>query len=138
MAEPCLMVQINQESLTESPVETSGSALPVWYAIQTMPRHEKKVAIELETKEIQNFLPTICETRQWSDRKRVTVLPLFPGYVFIRLISQTATKVAVLRTNGVIGFVGVRGVGTPIPESEIDAIRKILAHGLPLSPHPFL
>jgi len=135
MAEPCLTVHINQKSLTESPPETSGSA---WYAIQTIPRHEKKVAIELETKEIQSFLPTISEARQWSDRKRVTVLPLFPGYVFVRLMSEMATKVAVLRTNGVIGFVGVRGVGTPIPEPEIDAIRKILAHGLPLSPHPFL
>jgi transcriptional antiterminator NusG len=109
-----------------------------WYAVQTMPRHEKKVSGELESKQIQSFLPAISEVRQWSDRKRMIGSPLFPGYVFVRIAAQSGARIAVLRTNGVVGFVGVRGAGTPIPESEITAIRAVLARQVPFRAHPFL
>ena len=109
-----------------------------WYAVQTMPRHEKKVSGELESKQIQSFLPAISEVRQWSDRKRMIESPLFPGYVFVRIAAQSSARIAVLRTNGVVGFVGVRGAGTPIPESEITAIRAVLAQQVPFRAHPFL
>ncbi len=109
-----------------------------WYAVQTMPRHEKKVSGELEAKQIQSFLPEISEVRQWSDRKRLIESPLFPGYVFVRIAAESRARIAVLRTNGVVGFVGVRGAGTPIPECEIAAIQAVLTQQVPVREHPFL
>jgi len=109
-----------------------------WYAVQTMPRHERKVSGELEAKQIQSFLPVISEVRQWSDRKRMIVSPLFPGYVFVRVAAESSGRIAVLRTNGVVGFVGVRGAGTPIPEYEITGIQAVLAQQVPFRAHPFL
>jgi transcription antitermination factor NusG len=109
-----------------------------WFAVQTMPRHEKKVSAELEAKQIQSFLPAISELRQWSDRKRMIESPLFPGYVFVRIAAQSSARIAVLRTNGVVGFVGVRGAGTPIPECEITAIQAVLTQQVPFRAHPFL
>jgi transcription antitermination factor NusG len=44
----------------------------------------------------------------------------------------------VLRTNGVTGFVGVRGIGTPIQDSEIDSVRLLLDRGVAFQQHPFL
>jgi len=109
-----------------------------WYAVQTMPRHEKKVALELVAKGIECFLPTVSSLRQWSDRQRVIVEPLFAGYVFTWFVPMASNRVALLRTNGVVGLVGERGSGTPIPESEILFIRQLLESRSPIAPHPFL
>ena len=91
-----------------------------WFAIQTRPRYEKKVAVELHEKGIKTFLPLCSAVHKWSDRRRLVHLPLFPGYVFVRIAPAPAERVAVLRTNGVGNFVGVRNMGLPIPDEEIE------------------
>ncbi len=109
-----------------------------WYAVQTMPRHERKVAVELQRKGLHTFLPLIPSARQWSDRVRVLDMPLFPGYVFVQMSPAPDTRIAVLRSKGVTSFVGIRGIGAPIPEPQITAIQSILDRKLPFSPYPFL
>lgn len=111
---------------------------PLWYAVQTIPRHEKKVSSELNAKQICSFLPIIARRRQWSDRQRVIEEPLFTGYVFAQLKFQSPERIAVLGTKGVIGLVGGRRAGTPIPEQEINAIQQILERRLPVEAHSFL
>jgi transcription antitermination factor NusG len=101
-----------------------------WFAIQTRPRHEKKVATGLQDKGIRAFLPLFSARRRWSDRHQVVHLPLFPGYVFVRVAEVQDSRIFVLRTNGVIGFVGIRGAGVPIPNEQIDAVRTILERGI--------
>ena len=120
--------------LTPSAHSDSGS----WFAVQTWPRYEKRVADELRKKDVELFLPLFASKRQWSDRQRVIQLPLFPSYIFVRIPETTDRRIAVLRTNGVTGFVGVRGIGVPIPESEIESVRIILTRGIPFQVHPFL
>lgn len=109
-----------------------------WFAIQTWPRHERKVAAALGEKGVSVFLPLFGEKRQWSDRQRFVESPLFPQYAFVRIPSDTSARIPVLRTNGVRGFVGKRGAGLPVPDSEIDAIRAVLAQDVPFKPHSFL
>ena len=111
---------------------------PQWYAVQTIPRHEKKVSTELSAKQICCFLPTVSRRRQWSDRQRVIDEPLFPGYVFAQLKFRSAARIALLGTRGVIGLVGGRRAGTPIPEQEINAIQQILEKRVPVEAHSFL
>jgi transcription antitermination factor NusG len=117
---------------------TSKSEGLVWLAVQTWPRYEKKVAAELETKQVEVFLPLLPAEHQWSDRRRVVRLPLFPGYVFVRAPETFASRISVLRTNGVINFVGLRNAGTPIPESEIESVRTLLTRGIGFQSHSFL
>lgn len=125
--------------LTPAPNTLSAEAeTSSWFAIQTWSRREKKVATELREKGISVFLPLFSEKRQWSDRQRLVELPLFPQYVFVRIPPKTHARIPVLRTAGVTGFVGKRGVGVPIPDSEIDGIRTILAQGMPFSHYSFL
>jgi transcription antitermination factor NusG len=110
----------------------------VWFAVQTWPRYEKKVAAELERKEIEVFLPLLSAKHQWSDRHRTVELPLFPSYVFVRIPETTPARVRVLRTNGVTNFVGMRATGSPVPESEIESVRALLSRGIAFQAHPFL
>ena len=109
-----------------------------WYAVQTMPRHEKKVSQDLTAKAIECFLPTVTTVRQWSDRKRSIVEPLFTGYVFARLAPDSPDRITLLRSNGVVGLVGTRGVGVPIPENEIRSIQQIVESRAGYASHPFL
>lgn len=109
-----------------------------WYAIQTRSRHEKRVAEDLLEKSIRAYVPLCSADHQWSDRRKVVETPLFPGYVFVNVEPAAQARVAVLQTNGVISFLGVRGIGTPIPDGEIAAIQTVLQSGVPVEPHPFV
>jgi transcription antitermination factor NusG len=109
-----------------------------WYALQTRSRHEKRVTADLQEKAIQAYLPLCSAQHQWSDRRKFVDTPLFPGYVFVKITPDAQARVPVLQTNGVISFLGVRGVGIPIPESEIAAICTVLRQNIPVEPHPFL
>ena len=109
-----------------------------WYAIQTRPRHEKSAAAELEQKGILTFLPLVTQIHRWSDRRQKVVLPLFAGYAFVNIAPTPKTRISVLRTNGVLSFVGSHNQGAPIPESQIQGIRSLLANRIPFSPYSFL
>jgi transcription antitermination factor NusG len=109
-----------------------------WFAIQTRPRYEKKISAELQEKGVKAFLPLCSAKHQWSDRRREVHLPIFPGYVFVRIVPVAYARVSVLRTNGVISFVGVRNMGIPIPDSEIEAIQTVFEQGVAFEPYPYL
>jgi transcription antitermination factor NusG len=109
-----------------------------WFAVQTRPRHEKKVSAELQEKGVSAFLPLISSKRQWSDRSRVVEMPLFPQYVFVRIAQTLHTRVSVLRTNGVSNFVGTRGIGVAIPDEQIERVQTVVTRGIPATPHAFL
>jgi len=109
-----------------------------WYAIATRSRHEKFVASQLQDRGITTFLPLVAQVRFWSDRRKLVQLPLFCGYVFVRVVSSLEARVQVLRTDGVVSFVGARGEGTPIPDRQIEDIQILLSNNIPCVSHPFL
>ena len=111
---------------------------PCWYALQTHPRHEKKVATQLRQKAVDTFLPLISQVHRWSDRKKTIEVPLFPGYVFVRLVDVSESRLQVLRTAGVAHFVGNGGSGLAIPDKQIEDIQAVLAHKVPCMLYPFL
>jgi transcription termination/antitermination protein NusG len=109
-----------------------------WYGLHTRPRHEKIVAQRLEERGVTAFLPLVSETRRWSDRKKIVQLPLFSCYVFAKFTPNRLDRLRVLQVDGIFGFVGTRGEGTPIPDEQIDAVRSLVETQLPWSSHPFL
>jgi transcriptional antiterminator RfaH len=124
-------------SLTAPPRETR-CASESWFALQTWPQYEKRVADEIQRKDIEVFLPLLSSKRKWSDRYAVIQLPLFRSYVFVRIDESSNARVSVLRTNGVTGFVGVRGRGISIPQSQIESVRLLLSSGITFQHHPHL
>jgi transcription antitermination factor NusG len=115
-----------------------GAEAGEWFAVQTKPRHEKKVAFKLEEKDVEVFLPLYTSLNQWTDRRQEVHLPLFPNYVFVRIGATQGQRAAVLQTNGVRSFVGMGGKGICIPDEEIEAIQKILGEKVSFTSHPFL
>src|SRR5438105_2634353 len=109
-----------------------------WYAVRTRSRHEKLVARQLETLGIESFLPLVTQTHKWSDRSKQVETPLFSGYAFLRMIHSCDDRVRVLRTQGVVSFVGVHGTGTPIPDHQIDDIKTLVASRIIYEERPFL
>lgn len=95
-----------------------------WYALYTKPRWEKKVADLLSAKDIENYCPVTRVPRQWSDRKKMITVPLFTGYVFVRIDEKR--QLAVRSTTGVINFVYWLSKPAIIQEEEITLIRKFL------------
>lgn len=109
-----------------------------WYAIQTRPRHEKKVTAELNDKCIESYLPLMPQVHHWSDRRKLVQVPLFPGYVFVHTQLDGRARLAVLNIWGALSFVGSQRDARPIPDSQIEDIRTVLTTKLSLSPYPFL
>jgi len=107
-----------------------------WYAACTSPRHEKKVAQQMEGNRIQNFLPLYRSVRRWKDRRKQLDLPLFPGYIFVRFALKD--RLQVLQLPGVIQLVGFSGKPAPLPDDEIESLRNGLTGNLRVEPHPYL
>jgi transcriptional antiterminator NusG len=127
-------------SSEESRAHAAGArpANSSWFAVQTRPRHEKKVSLGLKEKGIHSFLPLRQEERQWSDRRQWIELPLFSHYVFVQIPATAETRVSVLRTSGVLRFAGVPGCGTPVPDEQIESLQAIMDQRIPLAPHEFV
>ena len=109
---------------------------PHWYAAYTRAQHEKQVAAELETREVEHFLPLYSSMRRWKDRRVQLELPLFPGYVFVRLALRE--RLRVLQVPSVVRLVGFSGQPTALPDTEMEIMRSGLSQSLRAEPHPFL
>ena len=95
-----------------------------WYALYTKPRWEKKVAKLLEEKGIEHYCPLNKVTKQWSDRRKIILEPIFKSYVFVK--TAGIDKWDLKKMNGVLTFVYWLGKPAMIKDEEIDIIRKFL------------
>jgi transcription antitermination factor NusG len=111
--------------------------VPKWFAVFTSPRHEKRVEHHFSLRDIEHYLPLYRSPRKWRNGLNVVLdLPLFPGYIFVRI--KRAERVRVLQVPGVLAVVGgPAGEMAPLPEAEIDALRSGL-HLRLAEPHPLL
>ncbi len=109
---------------------------PRWYAAYTCANHEKRVAEQLEGRTVEYFLPLYKSVRRWKDRRVELQLPLFPGYVFVRL--PLRDRLRVLEVPSVARLVGFNGTPTALDDEEVERLRRALAHGVRAEPHPFL
>src|SRR6266576_3902467 len=107
-----------------------------WYAAYTCAHHEKCVAAELGMREVEHFLPLYSSLRRWKDRRVQLDLPLFPGYVFVRL--ALCDRLRVVQIPSVVRLVGFGGLPTALPDTEMEIMQSGLSKSLCAEPHPFL
>lgn len=107
-----------------------------WYAAYTSANHEKRVAQQLDVREVEHFLPTYSSVRRWKDRRVTLQLPLFPGYVFVRMALRD--RLRVVQIPGVARLVGFNGTPCAIPDDEMAALRRGLSGAVAARPHPYL
>lgn len=114
----------------------TGHYEPHWYAVYTSANHEKRVALQLAQRSIEHFLPLYESVRRWKDRWKKLQMPLFPGYVFVRLALRD--RLHVLQIPSVAHLVSFNGQPAVLPDEDICVIRNCLNHGHKLEPHPYL
>lgn len=107
-----------------------------WYALHTASNCEAKVAKYLRAFDVEAFLPDYPSRRQWNDRVKTIRRPLFPGYLFCQLQNKLPSEAWC--APGLAHIVSSAGVPAPIPEEEIDAVRRLVESGLVVCGFPML
>src|SRR5713226_613483 len=109
---------------------------PLWYVVYTNANHEKRVAQQLGQRSIEHLLPLYDSVRRWKDRRVRLQMPLFPGYVFVRVAFRD--RLQVLQIPSVAHLVSFSGHPAPIPESDIQSIQNCLNRDHNVEPYPYL
>lgn len=95
-----------------------------WLVIYVRPRWEKKVDRLLQEQGIDTFCPLRTTENQWADRKKMVSVPLFTGYVFVKIDDRELTKVRY--TLGVVNYIYFMGKPAVIRESEIEQLKELM------------
>lgn len=107
-----------------------------WYALYTAPRHEKRLAEQIQQQGVDCFLPLYRSVRRWKDRRKELALVLFPGYVFVRMVFQH--RLRVLQLPGAVRLVTFNGQPATLPDAEIERLQRHISASGNLEPHPYL
>jgi len=109
-----------------------------WYAAYTRSRSEKTTANLLKEQGIEVYLPLQRKLRQWSDRKKWVEVPYINSYIFV--YTSEKEYYDILNTQGVVRYITFEGKAAPIPDWQIEAMKKIIASDTPItfSGHRFL
>jgi len=117
-----------------------GNALlkPEWYALYTRSRFEKKMLSELTDRRVEVFLPMREILSRWKDRKKRIWVPLFPGYIFVNHVDTPENRFRILNVPGAVRFVGFEGHAIPVPEEQIQYVRRFLESSIAIDPYPYI
>lgn len=107
-----------------------------WFAVSTVPRHEKRVKEYFTVREIESFLPLYQTQYRWKDGSKGTLLvPLFASYIFVRI--NRGERVSVLEVPGVTMILGGGRESWAVPDSYIHFLQEGLRQKK-VEPHPYL
>lgn len=95
-----------------------------WTAFYTKPRSERKTALRLEERGYEVYCPSQTVVKQWSDRKKKVVEPVFSSYLFARVDEKTRQEI--LQDHGIVHNVFWLRKPAVIREEEIQAIQNFL------------
>ena len=113
--------------------------IPRWRVLWTHSNYEQLVHDQLAAKGFDLFLPTV---EAWSRRggvRRLSRVPLFRGYVFLRHAMDKASYLEVYKTRGLVRVLGERWDRLDaVPDPDIAAIQTLVHSGRPILPYAYL
>ncbi|NGY37389.1 UpxY family transcription antiterminator [Flavobacterium sp. XN-5] len=95
-----------------------------WYVVYTKPKWEKKVAEQLTKIGVECYCPMVTQVRQWSDRKKKVIVPLFNSYIFVQL--PEAERSLVFQSAGAVRYLFWLGKAAIVRDEEIATIKQWL------------
>jgi len=95
-----------------------GSDTAAWYVVSSKARREDVAAVQLAQRDVPVFLPRLVFER----RGERVVRPLFPGYLFARLVLPR-DGARVVWAPGVRKLVTFEGEAPAVPDSAIEFLR---------------
>lgn len=93
-----------------------------WYVVQVHPRRESFTRMRIEDLGCEVFLPLVRERRK--GQRRAALLPLFPGYLFIRMDEERGDLARVRWCHGVRRVLGDGPRPRPIANEVVEMIRE--------------
>jgi transcription antitermination factor NusG len=100
-----------------------------WYVVRAETGREEVVSNHLVARDIECFMPHYSGVRLKRDHAPQSVRrALFPGYLFSRF--RFEDRGSVLAVPGVIDILSVAKHPTPILDSEVDSVRRMVTSGL--------
>jgi|TARA_B110000495_G_C22945384_1_gene553399 transcription antitermination factor NusG len=96
-----------------------------WHVLYVKSRWEKKVHESLGEISLESFLPQLKTVKQWSDRKKIILKPLFPSYVLVNINSSLEFHKA-LSVNGASAFIRFGKEYARVTEKEINQIKFLI------------
>jgi len=93
-----------------------------WYALHTRSHFEKKAYDMLRGKSIEAFFPRVQVMSRRRDRRKKILVPMLPGYLFVRSDLRPREHLEILRTVGIVRIVGFQGRPVPASEHEIASL----------------
>ena len=110
-----------------------------WHVLWVRSNCEQLVHDQLGAKGFQLFLP---EIEAWSRRggvRRLSRVPMFPGYLFLHHAMDKPSYIDVCKTTGLVRLLGERWDRLEmVPDGEVEAIQRVLEARLPVLPYPYL
>ena len=94
-----------------------------WYALHTRFKSEKIADQYYQKMGIIAYVPTLRKTRRYTRKIKHYDIPLISCYVFVRMYETDRIKA--LGNPYVIQFVQIGNEISPIPDHEIDLLKKI-------------
>jgi len=98
-----------------------------WLVLRTRSRHEGKVEVALQRKQVETYLPRRRAQRSTSGRRSVVETPLFPGYVFVRPRPEQYESMRYVP--GSCGLVLSAGRAAVLPERHMEAVKRLVDSG---------
>ena len=96
-----------------------------WHVLYVKSRYEKKVYKFLKEESLEPFLPLVKTIRQWSDRKKEILKPLFPSYVFVNINSPLEFSKA-LSVQGACAYIRFGKEYAKATDAEINKIKLLV------------
>jgi transcription antitermination factor NusG len=107
-----------------------------WFALRIRSNHERISVAHLRERGYEEFAPSYQIEKRWSDRTKQIDQFLFPGYIFCRF--NPNDRLPILTAPGVVDVVGFGKIPEPIPEVEIERVRRMVQSGLLVTPYPYV
>jgi len=104
------------------------SSKAAWYVIQTKPKKEAEASQRLGGLGLEHLLPKALDSRTVNGRAVQTEKPLFPNYLFVKLI-LARHYYQVKWTKGLARFVGWGDIPAPIADEIVETIRSRMDEG---------
>lgn len=109
-------------------------ASPRWFACHTKPRAEKKFASLLAIEKFDHYVALVESVRRYGTQKKVFTKPLFPGYVFARIIPEK--KERIYQQDLLVRALPVENETVFL--RQLDDVRAICASGYEAALHPLI
>jgi transcriptional antiterminator RfaH len=100
-----------------------------WFVLCTKPRNELKVLERLMSIGIEAYTPSKIEVRQWSDRKKKTLVALLPSMVLVSLQEKQVNQV--FEVPEVVRYLFEQGKRAKVSNQEVLAMKMYLENTYP-------